>query len=219
MDKIKSYILEFIWSGKNVSDFEQWLYEQNSIDFEDLIGEENYIELISFDFKRKTTDQLKQLLKEVLPENLIKNFEIEFNNRRTAIKGTCIKTRAWNPWAKEMQDWDLELNKEYEFLIVSNGMKDDSYSPTVNYVDKSDYFRPSGFIPAELFKIDTTTIPDEYHKIETDQCNELIELKDFSDQYYIPVKYSFWEDFYDDEEKAVDLYYDTIEKIGIKNVW
>lgn len=46
MIKIKSYLLEFVWSGKNVSDFEQWLYEQNLIEFEQLIGEENYFELI-----------------------------------------------------------------------------------------------------------------------------------------------------------------------------
>ena len=42
MNEIKSYILEFIWSGKNASDFEQWLYKQDSVEFEKLIGEENY---------------------------------------------------------------------------------------------------------------------------------------------------------------------------------
>ena len=47
-------ILEFIWSGKDVTDFEQWLYEQNSIEFENLIGEENYVEVqLSLTLKRR----------------------------------------------------------------------------------------------------------------------------------------------------------------------
>jgi len=41
MNNIKQYLLEFIWGGDNISNFEQWLYKQNSTEFENLLGEQN----------------------------------------------------------------------------------------------------------------------------------------------------------------------------------
>lgn len=216
---IKSGILEFVWQGKSVDQFANWLYEQDSNDFEEILGYENYIELIGYDFRKKTDVQIKSLIKSILPEEIKLEFESEFKIRNKAIKGVCIKTNAWNPWGNEMKDWQLDVGKEYEFIIVSKGAKDSKYPPTVNYVNRDDYFRPSGFFPAELFEIDLKYISDFYHTIETNECEQLIELKDLSEKHYKPVQYSFWEDFYDDEEKAVNLYYDTIVALGIKNVW
>jgi hypothetical protein len=213
------YILEFIWQGKSIDQFEKWLYEQDSAEFEKLLGKENYVDLISCDFKKNTIDQIKSLIKSILSVEIKDEFDLEFKSRVKAIKGLCIKTNAWNPWGNEMRDWEVEVGKEYEFIIISKGMKNKKYPPTVNYIDRQYYFRPSGFVPAELFEIDLKNISDFYHIIETKDCEQLIELKDLSDRYYKPVKYSFWEDFYDDDDKAVDLYYDTINKIGIKNVW
>jgi len=219
MNERNRYILEFIWQGKSIDQFEKWLYEQDSVEFEKLLGKENYVDLISYDFKKKTIDQIKSLIKSILPVDIKNEFDFEFKSREKAIKGICIKTNAWNPWGNEMREWELEVGKEYEFIIISKGIKNKKYSPTVNYIDRQDYFRPSGFVPAELFEIDLKNISDFYHIIETKECEQLIELKDLSDKYYMPVRYSFGEDFYDDEEKAVNLYYDTINKIGIKNVW
>lgn len=216
---IKRSILEFVWQEKSVDQFANWLYQQNSDEFEKILGHENYIELISYDFRKKTTGQIKSLIKSLLPDEMKLEFESEFKTRNKAIKGVCIKTNAWNPWGKEMKDWELVVGKEYEFIIISKGVKDKSYPPTVNFVNRDNYFRPSGFFPAELFEIDLEYISDFYHTIETNECEHLIELRDLSDKNYMPVQYSFWEDFYDGEKKAVNLYYDTIDTLGIKNVW
>jgi hypothetical protein len=220
MNEIKSYILEFIWSGKNVSDFEQWLYKQDSVEFEKLIGEENYVELISYDFKKKTIEQLKALIKTVLSDKLLQEFEEEYKKRKSnAIRGKCVKKIALDYYDKTDRNWDVEIGKEYEFLIINLGLENGNHSALVNYVDRTNYFQPSGFIPMELFEIDLTVIPDFYHKVRVEKNETTIEIEVFSKKIYKPTKYSFWEDFYDDEEKAVNTYFDTIEKMGIKNVW
>jgi hypothetical protein len=220
MNEIKSYILEFIWSGKNVSDFEQWLYKQDSVEFEKLIGEENYVELISYDFKKKTIEQLKALIKTVLSDKLLQEFEEEYKKRKSnAIRGKCVKKIALDYYDKTDRNWDVEIGKEYEFLIINLGLENGNHSALVNYVDRTNYFQPSGFIPMELFEIDLTAIPDFYHKVRVEKNETTIEIEVFSKKIYKPTKYSFWEDFYDDEEKAVNTYFDTIEKMGIKNVW
>ncbi|MBE9488808.1 MAG: hypothetical protein IMY67_00820 [Bacteroidetes bacterium] len=220
MNEIKSYILEFIWSGKGVSHFEQWLYEQNSIEFEKLFGESNYIELVSFDYKKKTVDQIKQFVKTILPDTLIQEFEAEFEKRKSkAIKGKCLKKEALDYYDKKNRNWDVEVGKEYEFLIINTGIQKGNHPALVNYVDRTNYFQPSGFIPMELFEIDLDNISEFYHKVSNTKSQTRIELEAFSDKQYKPTQYSFWEDFYNDDDKAVNTYFDTIDKLGIKNVW
>jgi hypothetical protein len=211
MNEIKSYLLEFIWSGKDVSDFEQWLYERNSVEFEKLIGEENYVELISYDYKKKTIE---------LSDNLIQEFEEEFEKRKSkAIKGKCVKKTALDYYDKKYRNWDVEIGKEYEFLIINLGLEKGNHSELVNFVDRTNYFQPSGFVPMELFVIDLSNISDFYHKVFDEKNETTIEIEAFSKKKYKPTQYSFWEDFYDDDEKAVNTYFDIIEKMGIKNVW
>ncbi len=220
MNEIKSYILEFIWSGKNVSDFEHWLYKQDSIEFEKLVGEEKYIELISYDFKKKNIEQIKSLIKTILSDKIHQEFEEEFEKRKSnAIRGKCVKKIALDYYDKTARNWDVEIGKEYEFLIINLGLERGNHSALVNYVDRTNYFQPSGFVPMELFEIDLTTISDFYHKIRDEKNETKIEIEALSRQKYKPTKYSFWEDFYDDDEKAVNTYFDIIEKMGIKNVW
>jgi hypothetical protein len=220
MNEIKSYILEFIWSGKDVSDFEQWLYEQDSVEFEKQIGEENYVELISCDYKKKTIEQIKKFVKTILRDNLIQEFEEEFEKRKSkAIRGKCVKKTALDYYDKKDRNWDVEIGKEYEFLIINLGLEKGNHSALVNYVDRTNYFQPSGFVPMELFDIDLTNIYEFYHKVCNEKNEPTIEIEDFSKKKYNPTQYSFWEDFYDDDEKAVNTYFDTIKKIGIKNVW
>lgn len=217
MSEIKSYMLEFIWSGKDVSDFEKWLYQQNSDEFEALIGEENYVELISYDFKKNTHQQIKKLLKTILTDRLIQEFEEAFEIRKSkAIRGKCIKKSTRSDFG---QKWDVEVGKEYEFLIINLGLERDNHSACVNYVDRTNYFQPSGFVPMELFEINLTNIPDSYQQVLNEKNETIIELRALSKRIYNPTQYSFWEDFYDDDEKAVNTYFDTIEELGIKNVW
>jgi len=221
MNEIRSFLLEFIWSGDDVDSFEQCLYEQNAVEFEKLIGSENYLELITFNFKKKTTDQVKQLLKVTLHKDLVQAFEQEFEQRRSrVIKGICVKSEALDYRGDELRNWDVEVGKEYEFLSIHS----DSFSPNhpvlVNYVNRDCYFRPSGFVPMELFDLSLDEIPEPYHKILDGENQIKIELKAFSEEcYQSTTGYSFWVDFHDDEEHAIDLYFETIKDLGIKDVW
>ena len=220
MDEIKSYILEFIWSGKNVSEFEQWLYKQDSVEFEKLIGEDKYVELIGYDFKKKTIEQIKKLIKSILSNKLLLEFEEEFESRKSnAIRGKCVKKITLDYYDKKDRNWDVEIGEEYEFLVINLDLERGNHSALVKYVDRTNYFQPSGFVPMELFEIDLTTIPACYHKVLDENNETTIEIEAFSKVKYKPTQYSFWEDFYDDDEKAVNTYFDTIENMGIKNVW
>jgi len=58
MLKIKDYLLHFLMFGQSVSKFEKWIYEQNSIEFEKLISEDAYLELIIIDFKNISLQQV-----------------------------------------------------------------------------------------------------------------------------------------------------------------
>lgn len=212
--------MEFIWSGEDASAFEQWIYEQNSTDFETLLGENNYVELISYDYKRKTIKQIKQFIKSVLTETLTKEFEEEFGNRiYKPIKGHCIKKFARDYYEEKERKWDVVIGKEYEFIIINSGLTRGNHSALVNYVDRTNDFQPSGFIPMELFDIDLKTISEIYQKVVNTSNETTIEIKAFSGKHYKPTQYSFWEDFYNDDEKAVKVFNDTIRKLGIKNVW
>lgn len=220
MNEIKSYILEFIWSGNDVLSFELWLYKQNSDDFEKLIGEENYFELISYNYRNKTAYQIKKFIKTVLNDKLIQEFEKEFRKRKSkAITGKCVKNIALDYYDKRDRNWNVEIGKEYEFLIINLGIESGNHSVLVNYVDRTNYFQPSGFIPMELFEMDLTNISEFYHEVSGKKNETLIEIEAFSEKKYRPTKFSFWEDFYDDDQKAVNTYFETIEKMGIKTVW
>jgi len=212
--------LEFIWYGKNVSDFEQWLYKQNSIEFEKLIGESNHLELLSYDYKKKTTEHIKQFFKTILNDNIIKEFEKEFERRKSkAIFGKCIKKKALDYYEKTNRNWNVDIGKEYEFLIINSGIKKGNHSALVQYVDRTNSLQPSGFIPMELFDIDLDNISEFYHKVSNVKKESTIEIKAFSKKQYEPNQYSFWEDYYNDDEKAMNTYFETLEKMEIKNVW
>jgi hypothetical protein len=219
VEEIKSYILNFIWSGNNISQFENWLYEQNSILFEKILGEENCLELITSPFEAKTIEEVKLQIKSILSNELIREFEIEFRKRNKAIKGVCIKNSALNYDGDKKRKWNVEIGKEYEFIIINTGLKNYNHSSLVNYIDKEYDFNPSGFIPMELFKINLDEIPEQYYSRENEQKEITIEPIDWSKKQYTPTQYSFWEDFYDDEEKAVKTYHETIKKLGVKPVW
>jgi len=218
MNEIKSYLLNFIWEGKNSQDFEKWLYNQESGKFEKLLGEENYVELISYDIRNKTIEQIKRHIKQVFPKILINEFETSFKEKEKMIKGVCIKNEALNYGGKDIRNWDVTVGETYEFLIINTGLKKGNHFALANYSDRENNFRPSGYIPMELFDIELNNISDLYHRIVNAKKEMTIEPKSWSEKVYVPI-ISFWEDFYDDVENAVNTYYDTIEKLGIKNVW
>ncbi len=223
MKELKEFLINFIWDGDNLIEFERWLYEQDSIAFEKLIGEINYLELISFNYKNKTIEEVKKFIKTILPENLIVEFEDEFLKKRNTIRGTCVKNEALNYGGKDIREWDLEIGKEYYFLTLRTGIKNCNHKGYVQYinVDKDDLM-PSGLIPISLFRIDDLNdIPDVYVKIRCENGENFIEPKSMRilESEYIPTEYSFWEDYYNDDKKALDTYKAILEELGLKKVW
>jgi hypothetical protein len=188
MEEIKQYILDFLWQGNSVSQFENWLYNQDSIKFEKILDEESYVELVSYDFKNKTIKQLKTLIKSVLKNELIEEFEIEFRKREKSLKGVCLKREAINYSGTEIRKWDVEIGKQYEFIILSTELKKGNHSGLVEYVDRKHYFRPSGFVPMELFDIDLKNLSELYHKIKNENEEVTIEPVSWSKNNYNPSK-------------------------------
>ena len=70
----------------------------------------------------------------------------------------------------------------------------------------------------ELFEIDLSSISDFYHQVVNPEKEITIEIKAFSEKLYVPNEHSFWEDYYNDEKKAMDTYIETLERMEIKNV-
>jgi hypothetical protein len=80
---------------------------------------------------------------------------------------------------------------------------DPTYSETTPYL-----------IPAELFEIKDKTIPENYILSYADGAIHINPLE-FVDKTYVPVEYSFWEDYFDDHDKAVKIFEATINRLGI----
>ncbi|NPV51640.1 MAG: hypothetical protein HPY60_10675 [Candidatus Methanofastidiosum sp.] len=219
MEDIKQFLIEYIWEGKTINSFENWFYNQDSEKMELLLGKEIYLELISLNFKETTIQLLKKQIKSFLNQEIIEEFENEFRKREKAIKGMCIKNTALDYDGISIRDWEVEVGRQYEFIFIRLNLKNKNHSSYVNYVDRENDFSPSGFVPMELFDIDLNTISDLYQKSENKDAEIIIEPFEWTKTKYKPTRYSFWEDFYDDDEKAIKTYFETINKLGIKNVW
>jgi hypothetical protein len=82
------------------------------------------------------------------------------------------------------------------------------FDPT--YSDRTPYL-----IPAELFEINDKIIPPNYSITVADNSLQLDPME-FVDKTYAAVEYSFWEDYFDDHEKAVRIFKLTIERLDIE---
>lgn len=216
---LKEELFQILWSDFKVNDFENWLFKQNSIDFENLLGEDNYLDIISEDFSRESVDNIKRYVYSKFNTSLKSDWEDFINQNYVPLIGICKTAKALDYYKSETRDWDLKIGKKYEILeVVISSTNNDNHKQYVRYVDRENNLYPSGYVPLELFEIDLQNISDKYFYREID---ELIEIhpKNWNENTYKPEIYSFWEDFYDDEPKAVGTYYDTLEELGIKNAW
>ena len=220
MLKIKTHLIDFIWNGINVIEFVKWIYEQDSVEFEKLIGEDNFIELVIYNYDNKSLSSVKKFIKTILPENLILEFEKEFLKNRKTIKGVCIKNEALGYGGDNIRKYEVEIGKEYEFLIIRTGIKNENHEGYINYINFDNDLMPSGFIPISLFKMENLDIiPEMYIKTRDSNSENYIEPIKISKSRYIPTEYSFWEDYYNHEKKALKTYVEVLEELGIKKVW
>ena len=212
-------LFEFLSSDQTVREFQQWVYAQNSTEFEKWSGDEEYLVLVSTAYKDLSKVQVKQLIKSLLSNAQVNDFEQELIQRnRKAIIGKCINEEAPNYEGSELRKWGVVLGKTYQFLSIKDGSTEGNRS-YVNFIDPENDFYPSGFVPMELFEINLEVISEVYDQNRDEKGTTLIEIADFSVRNFIPRHYSFWEDFYDDDVKAVAAYFEVVKKLGIINLW
>jgi hypothetical protein len=212
--KFRDELFNRLWKEKDKVAFEQWIYDSNSNDFEHCVGKESYSEIISEDYSNLTIKHLKHLIFDKLNLTLKEEFKAYIRATQKVLKATCVKTFGLNYDGKNERNWELKVGKEYYVLGVSVDLKktrnqimfqifDPSYSETTPY-----------FIPAELFEIKDKIIPPNYSITVVDNCLQLDPFE-FVDKMYAAVEHSFWEDYFDDHQKAVNIFKTTIERLDI----
>ncbi|NHM08359.1 hypothetical protein G4D82_14110 [Flavobacterium sp. CYK-4] len=211
----KEELFNRLWKEKDKATFEQWIYSSNSLDFENCVGEKSYLEIISENFSGLTIKQLKQLVFDNLSLTLKEEFKKHIKTNQKVLKATCVKTTGIDYDGKNERNWELKVGKEYYILGISVDLKkspqrimfqifDPSYSETTPY-----------FIPAELFEINDKIVPPNYSITVANNSLQLDPIE-FVDKTYAAVEYSFWEDYFDDHEKAVKIFKETIERLDIE---
>ncbi len=101
-------------------------------------------------------------------------------------------------------------------MIFEKSKTFENHQSLVNFVNKDELFIPSGYVSMELFEIDKSRTL-EYYKKGVNENDELItEPIDWSKEVYQSTQYSFWEDYYENEERAINTYFSTLDKLGIK---
>jgi len=211
----KEELFNKLWKEKDKATFEQWIYSSNSLDFENCVGEKSYLEIISENFSGLTIKQLKQLVLDNLSLTLKEEFKKHIKANQKVLKASCVKTTGIDYDGKNERNWELKVGKEYYILGISVDLKkspqrimfqifDPSYSDTTPY-----------FIPAELFEINDKIVPPNYSIRVADNSLQLDPME-FVDKTYAAVEYSFWEDYFNDHEKAVKIFKATIERLDIE---
>ena len=220
MNYIKKKIQNFIWDGEDSKQFQNCFFTQNSEEMEKALGILTYFEIINYDFNWKKVPEIKAFLKTVLPNKMIEEFEDEFMKYKTKpILAKCVKKESLDYDKDVKRIWrELKIEQTYEVIEVRMKIKSGNHKELIRYVDKDNH-APSSYVPANLFIIDLKDIPSDYVITKLENGEVEILPKEWTKKNYIPTQHSFWEDFYEDENKAVKTYNQTLKKLGIINVW
>jgi len=213
--KFKDELFYRLWKEKDKTTFEQWIYNSNSVDFESCVGDKSYLEIISEIYSGLTIKQVKQLVFDNLSQTLKEEFKKFIRTNQKALKATCIKTTGLDYDGKSERKWELQVGKEYYILGISVDLKKLRHQITFQIFDPSYSDTTPYFIPAELFEINDKIIPPNYLISVTGNSLQLDPME-FVDKTYVAVEYSFWEDYFNDHEKAVKIFKSTIERLDIE---
>ena len=217
---IKDKIFEYLWNDFKPKELEDWLYHQDSEEFEKAIGKESYLDIISEDYTQMSVIQIKNYIYNSLNFDHQKEWDKYAEDKYTPITGICLSNSSQDYTGDKIREWNLDVGRKYEILeIFKTSRSNDNHDYYIRYVDRANDLYPSGFIPKKLFDINLDSISSRYKVIYTDGKIEEILPVDWCEENYKPTIYSFWEDFYDDESKAVQTYFDTLDKLGIKEPW
>ena len=213
---LKEELFQYLWSDFKLSDFENWLYEQDSVRFEEFVGQDVYLEIISEDYSKMSINQIKRYIIDRLSIDSKADWEKFIKDKYVPLIGICRSDKALDYYKSEIRDWELTVDGKYEILeIINSSSNNANHKQYVRYVDRDNDLYPSGFVPKELFEIDFSNISELYIVHDTDKGIE-VRPNDWSEGIYRPTQYSFWEDFYNGDEKAMKTYYTTLDYLGIK---
>ena len=211
----KDELFDRLWKEKDKSTFEQWIYNSNSVDFEKCVGGKPYLEIISENYFGFTIKQLKKLVFDSLNLTLKEEFKNYIRTNQKVLKATCIKTIGLDYYGKNERNWELKVGKEYYILGIYVDLKKSTNQIGFQILDPSYSDTTPYFIPAELFEIKDKIVPPNYSLTVADNSLHL-DPAEFVDKTYVAVEYSFWEDYFDDHEKAVKIFKSTIERLDIE---
>lgn len=203
-----------LWKEKEKTNFEQWVYNANSLDFENVVGHKSYLEIITDIHSSLTLQEMKSLVFGSLQTNLKDEFKSYINKHQKAIKAKCIKTECLDYNGKENRNWELKVGKEYFIIGISVDIKRMFHQISFQILDPSYSEKTPYFIPGELFEINDKIIPENYVLTFADNVIQ-IEPAEFVDKTYAAVEYSFWEDYFNDHKKAVNIFKATIDRLDI----
>lgn len=203
-----------LWKEQDKNALEQWIYNANSIDFENCVGEKSYLEIISEYYADLTIKKIKQLVFNSLSAALKEDFKLYVKNNQKVIKAICVKNICLDYDGIKERKWDLEIGKEYYVLGIFVNIKRTSSPIHFQIFNPKHSTTYPYFIPSELFEVNNSVIPPDYSLVVKDG-NIQIEPKEFTNKAYTPVEYSFWEDYFDDYDKAVKTFKSTIARLDI----
>lgn len=215
MMNFREELFYHLWKEKDKANFVQWIYSSNSVDFEECVGEESYLEIISENYSGLSIKQLKQLIFSRFSSALRDEFRKYIQTNQKVLKATCIKTVGPDYDGKSERDWELEVGKEYYVLGISINLKESTNQIKFQVFDPSYSETTPYFIPAELFELKDKIIPPNYSITVADNSLRL-NPAEFVDKSYVAVEYSFWEDYFDNHEKAVRIFKSTMERLGVE---
>jgi len=217
---IKNELFEYLWNDFKSIDLEKWICNQDSILIDKLFKNDIYLDIIMEDFSRMSTDKTKRYIFDKFNQETKVEWDKFVAKKHIPLVGICKENCSLHYSEPINRNWDLIVGKKYEIIeIVNKFSEHNNHDQYVRYVNRDFDLNPSGYVPKDLFEIDLSNISDIY-LIEQTNLGTIISPKDWSDKFYKPrSNYSFWEDFYNDDKGAIEIYNRTLDQLGIKNVW
>ena len=217
---IKNELFKYLWNDFKSIDIEKWICNQDSILIDRLFKNDIYLDIIVEDFSRMSTDKAKRYIFDKFNQETKAEWNKFVAKKYIPLVGICIKNCSLHYSEPINKDWDLIVGKKYEIIeIVNKWTEYNNHDQYVRYIDRDFDLYPSGYVPKDLFEIDLSNISDIY-LIEQTNLGTIVSPKNWSKKFYKPnSSYSFWEDFYNDDKGAIEIYKRTLNQLGIKNVW
>lgn len=213
--KFKQELFNKLWHEKDKAALEEWIYNSDSAYFEGSIGRDAYLRLISVDYSGLSLLQLKKLLLNHLDTELQEEFKAYIKSNRNVLVATCVKDSGVDYEGAKERSWELIVGKEYYVLGISLDLNKSRPEIMLQVIDPALSNSTPYLLPAELFEINSEIVPPNYCLTVADSTIQL-NPAEFVDKNYVAVEHSFWEDYFDGHEKAVSIFQDTLERLGVE---